>query len=168
METTIVGVASALIGGLLAALITFSLMRGSKNASLAKAWEEIESSQRELDKERRRLDKEIKETLISSEKKLEQEFAKRRIEVDRLEKKLQTRETSLDRKFDTIDKREGELREQEKSLDRRNEALDQKVRQVDEQYEALQKKCEEVSGMTTEQARQMLLDSLEKEVRFIQ
>ena len=162
---TVLCALSALLGGLFAAVITFSLMRGSKNASLAKAWEEIEAGTKELDKERRRLERENRESLNALEKKLEQEFAKRRAEVDRLEKKLQTRETNLDRKFDTLEKREADLREEEKELDRRDRELDERLAQVEEQSAQLLHRCEEVSGMTAEQARQMLLESLEKEVR---
>ncbi len=155
-----------LIGGVLGGLVTFSLMRGSKNAALVKAWAEIEATKKDLEKQRLRLESDNRDKMQALERQLERDYSRRRTDVERLEKKLQSRESTLDRKFDSLEKREDQLRADESALEKRNRQLDQRSSEVEQQYEQLRVKCEQVSGMTAEQAKQMLLESIEKDVRL--
>jgi len=157
---------AAIVVGVLGAFVTFILMRSSKAAAMSEAMAQVEESKKELERRAKQLEIEAKEKALAAQQQLEKKAAIRLTEVERLEKKLQARESALDRKFDALDKRENQLKDKEKTLDAKIAAIDKRQQDIDSKYEELRKKCEEVSGMTTEQAKQMLLESIEKEARL--
>ncbi|NLK99005.1 MAG: ribonuclease Y [Epulopiscium sp.] len=101
---------------------------------------------------------EAKEETLKAKNELDQEIRERRGELQRLERRLQQKEESLDRKVETLEKKE--------------DALNKKVEQIDELREeviALQQKeiqeLERISGLTSEEAKEYLLKTIENEVK---
>ena len=88
----------------------------------------------------------------------DKEVKERRAELSKQERRLQQKEESLDKKTDAFERKEEELSR------RMNE-----VAQVQQQAEEIKKQhlvtLEQISGLTQEQAKQFLLDSVEQEVR---
>lgn len=104
--------------------------------------ESIQETKAEIDTLRNTADDEIKE---------------RRSEVQRQERRIQQREESLDKRIDKVDRREDQVRNRISEADKRlNEAETVKQEQLD--------KLQEVSGYTTEQAKEVLLQSLDHEL----
>ncbi len=98
-------------------------------------------------------------------KRLKDLEARQRKELDRLEEKIHNREAKLDRKFESIDKREQSIASKESQVDSIRKQAEAKRKELDEQLQAIIRRCEEVSGMTAEEAKQLLLDNLETEIR---
>ena len=88
----------------------------------------------------------------------DKEVKERRSELSKQERRLQQKEESLDKKTDAFERKEEELSR------RMNE-----VAQIQAQAEEVKKQhlitLEQISGLTQEQAKQYLLDSVEQEVR---
>ena len=88
----------------------------------------------------------------------DKEVKERRSELSKQERRLQQKEESLDKKTDAFERKEEELSR------RMNE-----VAQLQQQAEEVKKQhlitLEQISGLTQEQAKQFLLDSVEQEVR---
>ena len=88
----------------------------------------------------------------------EKEVKERRSELSKQERRLQQKEESLDKKADAFERKETELS---------NRLAE--VAETREQVEKIKaqhlEKLEEISGLTQEQAKQFLLDSVESEVR---
>ena len=88
----------------------------------------------------------------------DKEVKERRAELSKQERRLQQKEESLDKKTDAFERKEEELSR------RMNE-----VAQLQQQAEEVKKQhlitLEQISGLTQEQAKQFLLDSVEQEVR---
>ena len=88
----------------------------------------------------------------------DKEVKERRSELSKQERRLQQKEESLDKKTDAFERKEEELAR------RMNE-----VAQIQAQAEEVKKQhlitLEQISGLTQEQAKQYLLDSVEQEVR---
>jgi len=61
-------------------------------------------------------------------------------------------------------KREGILEERERLLAQKHEALDEKLKQVEEKRKDLVSKLEKSSGMSAEEAKKVLLESVEKDL----
>ncbi len=100
---------------------------------------------------------EAKEEAIRLRAQTEAELKERRAEVLRLEERITQREESLDRKLEALERREQSLtsREQEISALRaeREELHQKKIQEI-----------EKVSGLTSQEAREILLTEVEKEI----
>lgn len=97
--------------------------------------------------------------------KFDREFSKRRHEIDRRERKLTNRQSALDRRFDDLD-------EQEKKAEERDEKIEGVRARLESQHAELEhirietkQRCEEISGLTEGEAKKLLMESLESEVR---
>src|SRR2546423_12190343 len=106
-----------------------------------------------------------KETLLSAKEEAiqlraqaEQESKARRDEVLRLEQRVANREKTLDRKLDALERRETAFSEKEQQ----QEAI---RAQLDELRKSKLAEVERVSGMTSQEARGLLLRELEDEIR---
>ncbi|MGQ9628430.1 MAG: ribonuclease Y [Anaerolineae bacterium] len=88
----------------------------------------------------------------------ETENKKRRQELNRQEHRLQQRIEALDRKFESIEKRERNLNQRQSQLDRLSNELEKL------QQERL-KELERISGMSREEAKELLLKAVEEESR---
>ena len=101
---------------------------------------------------------EAKEEIHRSRTEYEKEVKERRAELSKQERRLEQKEATLDKKTETFEKKEEELA---KKL--------QKVAETQAEAEAAKsaqlKALEVISGLTQEQAKQHLLDSVEEEVR---
>ena len=101
---------------------------------------------------------EAKDEIHKSRTEYEKEVKERRAELSKQERRLQQKEESLDKKTDAFERKEEELAR------RMNE-----VAQTQAQAEEIKKQhlatLEQISGLTQEQAKQFLLDSVEQEVR---
>ncbi len=99
-----------------------------------------------------------KEEAIQVRAQAEQEVKTRRDEVLRLEQRVANREENLDRKLDALDRRDTALVERE----REQEAV---RAEIEELRKAKIAEVERVSGMTSLEARDLLLKELEQEIR---
>ena len=101
---------------------------------------------------------EAKEEILRNKNEIESELKERRNEVARLEKHAQQKEESLDKKIESYEKKEEALALKTKNLEDREVELSQII---DNEV----KKLEQISGFTSEQAKEYLLNKLESEVR---
>ena len=104
---------------------------------------------------------EAKEEMLRAKNEFEQEIKERRSELSRQERRVQSKEENLDRKTDALEKKE--------------EALAKKVQENEQLSEDLQNQKTEarmalqrISGMTTEQARDKLIEDMVEEVKHEQ
>lgn len=88
----------------------------------------------------------------------EAEIAQRRSEINREEGRLQKRRLELDNRVERLEQREQMLNKRQSSIDRR-------ANEIDKLYEEELKRLQDISQMTQEQAREILLAEVEKEAR---
>ena len=101
---------------------------------------------------------EAKEESLRSKNEFERETKERRAEIQRYEKRVLTKEETLDRKTEALEKKEARLAVKETDLD--------KIKQdVEEFHEKQLQELEKISGLTSEQAKEYLLKTVEDEVR---
>src|SRR5690625_4306589 len=74
------------------------------------------------------------------------------------------KEETLDRKSETLDKRELMLENKEESLTEKQQQLNKAESKVEELLAEQQKELERISGFTEEEARQIILDRVEREM----
>ena len=88
----------------------------------------------------------------------EEDVAKRRHELNEEENRIQTRR-------DEQDSRAERLEQREQNVNKRQSAVDRRVNEVEKQYDVQMKRLQEISQMTVEEAREVLLAEVEKDAR---
>lgn len=101
---------------------------------------------------------EAKEEAHRMRSEAEREVRERRNEIQRSERRLIQKEESVDRKLENIEKREEGISRTEKEIAEKKKELD---RFLEKQIEELEK----ISGLTADEAKAILLDEIEKDVR---
>ncbi|MDO4166778.1 MAG: ribonuclease Y [Eubacteriales bacterium] len=101
---------------------------------------------------------EAKEEALKNKNEIERESKERRAEIQRYEKRVLSKEEALDKKSEALEKKESKLNAKDMELDRLKEEL-----------EAIKnshlQELEKISGLTTEQAKEYLLKSVEEDVK---
>ena len=101
---------------------------------------------------------EVKEESLRTKNELEKETKERRNELQKFEKRVLSKEESVDKKAEAVEKREAECTA-------RFAELQKKEKKVDELEQKGVQELERVSGLTSEQAKEELLKSVEDDVK---
>jgi ribonuclease Y len=102
---------------------------------------------------------EAKEESIKTKNELEKESKERRAEIQRYEKRILSKEEALDKKAEQMERKEGSLAKREEELAKMRED----VAKLNEQRV---QELERISGLTSEQAKEYLLKTVEEEVKI--
>jgi len=102
---------------------------------------------------------EIKEESIKAKNELEKETRDRRNELQKYEKRVLQKEEAVDRKSDKLDKLQNTLTQKEAALDKEREEL----KAVNEQRVM---ELERISGLTSDQAKELLFKTVEEDVKI--
>ena len=101
---------------------------------------------------------EVKEESLKTKNELEKETRERRAELQRYEKRVLSKEESIDKKADAIERRENGIAAKE-------EELKKKSSEIEELHGKRVQELERISGLTSEQAKEYLLKTVEDEVK---
>ena len=101
---------------------------------------------------------EAKEVSLKTKNELEKETKERRAELQRYEKRVLSKEENVEKKADALEKKEADLV-------RRENILGERTAEVEAQYEQGIQELERISGLTSEQAKEYLLKSVEEDVK---
>ncbi|MGB9834111.1 MAG: ribonuclease Y [bacterium] len=124
-----------------------------------------ESAEKIIQEARKEAEAKKKEALIEAKdeafrlkSEAEREIRERRAEIQRLEKRVLQKESILDRRLENLERRERNINSREQEINQLRETL---VKQI----EAEKKELERISGITQDQAREILLKKTEEEYR---
>jgi len=136
-----------------------------KNIAEAKLASAEEKAQKILDDAQKNSEAKKKEVLLEAKEEIhkirsevDRETKERRTEIQRLERRLVQKEENLDRKIDSLEKKEEVFSRKEADLDKSQE-------RINELYAKQLIELERVSGLTSEDARTLLLASIEEEIK---
>ena len=101
---------------------------------------------------------EVKEESLKTKNELERETKERRAELQRYEKRVLSKEEAVDKKADAIERRETGLAAKEEEIKKRSN-------EVEKLTEQRVQELERISGLTSEQAKEYLLKTVEDEVK---
>lgn len=125
----------------------------------------LEDAKINAEKRKSEAELQAKDLLLKMRTEFEKETKDRRQELIVLEKRLIQKEENLDRKVDVLDRKD-------KDIERRDNSLVEKEKQVASQEKELERllvaekeKLQNISGMTRDEARHLLLKKLEDEVK---
>ncbi len=154
----IIGVAVALVGGIVAGIL---IRKASAEAKIGSAEEQarkiLEDAIKSAESTKRESIIAAKDEIFQIRKTADDDIRERRKEVSRLERRLQQKEESLDAKIETIERREAALAEKHAEADRLREEIKTTLAS---QVAMLEK----IAGMTSEQALAELVARLDDEM----
>ena len=101
---------------------------------------------------------EAKEESLKTKNELDKETKERRAELQRYERRVLSKEENVEKKADALEKRES-------GLQQREDALNKRSAEVDALYDKGIQELEKISGLTSEQAKEYLLKTVEDDVK---
>jgi ribonuclease Y len=150
-------------------LIAYILKARNLSSKIQIAEEEAEKI---IDNAKRRADTLLKEASVEAKDRLfkmktafDTETNETRAELKKLDKRLNQKIEKLDRRHDLFEKREKEITEKERELTELTEAVESDKIKYQEMLEDQKIQLEKISGMTTDEAKDLLLKAMENEAR---
>jgi len=135
-----------------------SLAEAKITSAEAKAEQIVEQSRKDADALKKETIVEAKDEVHKLRAEAERDIRDRRNEVQRLERRLLQKEESLDKKIESLERKEEKVANKEKRIEETQE-------QIDDIYRKQVTELERISGLTTEDARKIILGNVEQEVR---
>jgi len=126
----------------------------------------IEKAIREAEQITKEAQLQIKDEAYQLKQEAEREIRERKSEVALEEKRLSQKLDQIERKIDLLDKRETDLLRREQSFVQQEKQLEQRTRKAEAFIEEQRFKLEKIAGISREEAKKMLMESIESEARL--
>ncbi len=146
------------LGGVGGYLIYRYVLKGKYNEMLDTA-----EKQAEVLKEKKLL--EVKEKFLNKKSELEKEVQKRNHDMQQTENKLKQRELTLNQRQEELGRRKNELDNQQVRIDNEKKLLNVKAEELEKMQLKEREKLEEVSGLSAEEAKARLVESMKDEAK---
>ena len=145
----------AVILGVLIGYLIFSIIRKNQDEKLKRTAESIIDQAKEIAKN---IELEAKDAALKITLQAESEIQRKRSELNKEDDRLVKRREELDHRFDQMQQRES-------ALNKRQSAVDKRANEIEALYNERFAELQRVSAMTSEEARAVLLEEVEKEAR---
>jgi len=155
---TILSVIALLLGVLFGYLLRKYLAEAKITSAEEAAKRILEEAEKETEARKREAILEAKEQIHIMRAEADRENRERRNEIQRLERRYLQKEEALDRKMESLEKKEEALAKKEQELLNKNQQLDELIQKQTAELER-------ISGLTTEEARTMILDNVREELK---
>ena len=108
---------------------------------------------------------EVKEKFLNKKAELEKEVAARNQKIQQIENKLKQREMVLGQKHEELQRKRNETEAIRENLDAQLQVIDKKKEELDDLQSQERKKLEALSGLSAEEAKERLVESLKEEAK---
>jgi len=158
---------TAVVTLVVAVPVSFAIANASYQKASAKkvgsaedrAREIIDEAVKNAETKKREALLEAKEESMNTKNELEKEIRERRAEIQRNEHRVLQKEENLDKKLEALEKREAEYTAKERAVNKQKE----EVAKLNQQRV---QELERISGLTSEQAKEILLKTVEEDVKL--
>ena len=157
--TIIAALVALVIGGAAGYFIFRYVIKGKYNEMIDAANKEAE-----VVKEKKLL--EVKEKFLNKKAELEKEVQQRNSRIQQSENKLKQREISLNQRQEDLGRRKQEVDQYQQRIDNEKKLLAVKQQELEKMQKQEQAKLEELSGLSAEEAKSRLVESLKDQARL--
>lgn len=164
MESIIWLVVGAIVGIAVGFIVTKYLANSSTKRAAEEAHNVVEDAKRQADTLRREAVVEAKDEALRLRQEAQAENKERLKEVRAAEQRVNQREESLDRRVESLDSREQSLDSREHQISSMQGQLERRQRNLDASEQEIGMRLQQVAGMTADEAKTVLLDTLKDEV----
>ena len=155
----IIPVVALLAGGAAGYLIFRYVIKGKYNAMMETAKKDAE-----VIKEKKLL--EVKEKFLNKKSELEKEVQQRNQKIQHVENKLKQRELSLNQKQENLGRQQQDINQQQNRIENEKKLMQLKQEELDKMQIQEREKLEELSGLSAEEAKTRLVESLKDEAKM--
>ena len=163
MQTVIAVVLTFIVTAVLVYFVTTAYHKKVADTKIGnadeKAREIIDEAVKAAETKKREAMLEAKEDSIRVKNDLDKEVKERRAEIQRSERRIVQKEENLDKKLESIERREAGFAAKEEEINKQKAQI---VRLNEERVQEL----ERISGLTSEQAKEYLLKTVEEDVKL--
>ena len=157
--TIIAALVALVIGGAAGYFIFRYVIKGKYNEMI-----EAANKEAEVVKEKKLL--EVKEKFLNKKAELEKEVQQRNSRIQQNENKLKQREISLNQRQEDLGRRKMEIDQYQQRVDNEKKLLSVKQQELDKMQKQEQAKLKELSGLSAEEAKQRLIESLKDQAKL--
>ena len=156
--TIIISVAALILGGIGGYLVFRYVLKGKYNEMV-----EAANKEAEVMKEKKLL--EVKEKFLNKKSELEKEVQVRNQHIQQSENRLKQREMSLNQRQEELGRRKNDLDNQQVRIDNEKKLISIKQEELEKMQLKEREKLEELSGLSAEEAKQRLVESMKDEAK---
>ena len=162
MNTIIVTILAVIIAVIIGAGAGYTARKRSAEAQIGSAEAEavkiVSDAEEKAEARKKELMLEAKEDIHRLRQELDRDTKERRNEISRQERRVVQKEENLDRKLESLEKKEEQLARKESRIDKTQAA-------VDEMHEKQKTELERISGLTSDEAKNILMTETEEELK---
>ena len=158
MVYAIVAVVALAVGVAIGYFIFLKVIKGKYNQMVSAAEKEAD-----VIKEKKLL--EVKEKFLNKKSELEKEVQQRNQHLQQSENRLKQREISLNQRQDELGRRKNDLDQQQNKIENEKKAIALKQDELGKMQQKEREKLEELSGLSAEEARNRLIESMKDEAK---
>ena len=159
MVEIIIAVVALAIGGGIGYAIFRYVLKGQYQEVMDKARKDAE-----VVKEKKLL--EVKKKFLNKKSELEKEVQQRNQRIQQSENRLKQRELNLNQRQEEISRRRQDVEQQQQRLDNEKKMLQVRHQELDKMQEQEREKLEELSGLSAEEAKTRLVESMKDQARL--
>lgn len=159
MVEIIIAVVALAIGGGIGYAIFRYVLKGQYQEVMDKARKDAE-----VVKEKKLL--EVKEKFLNKKSELEKEVQQRNQRIQQSENRLKQRELNLNQRQEEISRRRQDVEQQQQRLDNEKKMLQVRHQELDKMQEQEREKLKELSGLSAEEAKTRLVESMKDQARL--
>ncbi|HOP60265.1 MAG TPA: ribonuclease Y [Candidatus Saccharicenans sp.] len=167
---TLLMVGIPLLAILLIVLIIVFLKRSQGLKGILKAEEKakeiIARAEQEAEKIKRQAELEARERDATRQAEFEAQTKEKRYKLTEQERRLLHKEEALERRYQNLERKEKEFSAKERRLYAKEKELEQLEQKINETLEKQTKELEKISGLTQEEAKNMLIRKIEDEAKL--
>ena len=109
---------------------------------------------------------EVKEKFLNKKSELEKEVQQRTLKIQQGENRLKQREVTLNQRQEEINRRKQDVEQQQQRVDNEKKLLQIKQQDLEKMQEQERMKLEELSGLSSEEAKKRLIESLKDQAKL--
>ena len=109
---------------------------------------------------------EVKEKFLNKKSELEKEVQQRTLKIQQGENRLKQREVTLNQRQEEVNRRKQDVEQQQQRVDNEKKLLQIKQQDLEKMQEQERMKLEELSGLSSEEAKKRLIESLKDQAKL--
>lgn len=160
-----IGIILLIVGVIVGYIVRYFYGRKSINSAEAQAKKIIQDAKKTAEEELQKVKQEARSIIEKEKVEFEKSTREQRQELLSWEKRLRYKEENLDKKYEILDRKEKEFYDKERVLKNEMAKLEEERKVLHQQQEKQRQLLEKISGLTQEEAKKILLQSLEEEVK---
>ena len=158
-------IGSIALGALLGYLLRQRLFKNRQASSEMLSARIVDEAKKESETIKKEAVIQAKENLLKVKTEFEKDTRERKSELENLEKKIRSKEENLDKRIDQLSQKEATFENRDKSLVNKESAFHEKQEKLHRMIEEQTRKLEEIAGISSEEAKNFLIQSMETEAK---